>query len=512
MTLRLVISIFICYLSAVHVFGQGIRGRITNDRGEAVANDNIYIPQLSTDTTINNKANYIPLTEKEKISFTKRNSFLAVLATAYYNDSVRIARRKFKMKQLLPGKTYNYSIDSIRQFETFTIPKLINPALLSFNSVDGLRLELPFNYTRSDSSGHLLRLEPLVAYAFARQKVDASFSYNQRLNGMTNTWIGASLGSTTEDFNRDSGLSRMTNDLYTLWREENYKRFYRRDFVQMSASSDLVNGLNLKATIEYNDNSALTNHSTFTILKRKDREILPNIPANREIQLNFPEPNAIEPFQLQNHQSFISRLELEYTPHQRYQIINHTKMYAESKLPTFSLGYNVAYNEVFGSDARFDLMKLGIRQKVKVGVADQFLYQVNVGKFINTQKLYFEEFQHFNTQPTNFMFSTYDTSFRLLPFYQYSTGSQFAEAHTEWQSQRLILKLLPLFKKSSVTEKLFVNYLSTPEIENYVETGYGINNLFILLNIEAVAGFENGQFKASGIKVSLNLNALENKE
>lgn len=499
MILRLLVPVLICCLSAVHINGQGFRAHITNELDEAIAMDNIHISQLLNDTSTTIKSNYISLTEKEKRSFAQKDSFLVVLETAYYNDSVRIARRKFKIKHLLFGKTYNYSIDSIRQYETFTIPKLINPALLSFNSVDGLRLDLPFNYIKSDSSGHLLRLEPMVAYAFARQKVDASFSYNQRLNGMTNTWIAGSLGTTTEDFNRFSGLSRMTNDLYTLWREENFMRFYRRDFVQLTASSDLINGLNLNATIEYNENSALTNHSTFSILKRKDREIQPNIPIN----------NALEPWQLENHQSFISRLELEYTPSHRYRIKNHTKVYAESKFPTFSLGYNGAYNEVFGSDARFDLMKLGIRQKVVVGAADQFSYQLKVGKFFNSQKLYFEDFQHFNTRPNNFMFSTYENSFRLLPFYQYSTGSQYAEAHTEWQSRRLILKLLPLIKNSLVTEKLFVNYLSTPEIENYIETGYSINNLFILLNIEAVAGFENGKFKASGIKVSLNLNALE---
>jgi len=457
--------------------------------------------QVNNDSAYWTTLRPIPLTENEKVSFTKKDSFLIISAAPHYKDSVRNVRSGFKMKYLLFGKTYNYSIDSIHQYETFTIPKLFKPASLSFNSVDGLRLELPFNYSRTDRSGHSLRLEPLVAYAFARQKVDASFSYNQRLNGMSNTWIGASVGTSTEDFNRISGLNSLTNDLYTLWREENYKRFYRRDFVQLNGKTDIVNGLNMSVSIDYSDNSALTNHSTFSIINRKDREILPNIPIN----------NTLEPFQLENHQSFISSLVLEYIPHHRYRVINHTKLYAESKFPTFSLAYNRAYSEVLGSDARFDLMKLGIRQKIDVGVGDQFSYQVNLGKFINANKLYFEDFQHFNTLPVNFMFSTYDNSFRLLPFYQYSTGNQFAEVHTEWQSRRLILKLLPLIKNSSVTEKLFVNYLSTPGIENYVETGYGINNLFILLNIEAVAGFENGHFRASAIKVSLNLNALENR-
>jgi hypothetical protein len=148
---------------------------------------------------------------------------------------------------------------------------------------------------------------------------------------------------------------------------------------------------------------------------------------------------------------------------------------------------------------------MGIRQKVDFAINDHFSYRVNVGKFISHDRLFFEDFQHFNTQPVNFMFSSYDNSFRLLPFYQYSTGRQFAEAHAEWLSRRFVLKLLPLLKNSSISEKVFVNYLTTPEMRNYVETGYGLNNIFLLLNIEAVAGFENGKFSHSGIKVSLNL-------
>jgi len=65
---------------------------------------------------------------------------------------------------------------------------------------------------------------------------------------------------------------------------------------------------------------------------------------------------------------------------------------------------------------------------------------------------------------------------------------------------------LPIIRNSLVSENMFINVLSTPELKNYVETGYGISNLFLLLNIEAVAGFEVGKFRSAGIKVSLNIN------
>jgi hypothetical protein len=451
--------------------------------------------QVNNDSAYWKTLRPIPLTESEKNSFAAKDSFLQVSAKPEYQDSVRNSKRKFKIKHILLGKTYDYSIDSTRQYERFTIPNLTAPTSLSFNSVDGLRATLPFSYFRSDSTGRLLRLEQQLAYAFGREKLDASFSFSRRTNGMNNSWISASLGTTTEDFNRTSGLSQMTNDFYTIWLEENYKRFYRRDFVQLNTSRDLSNGLNLNVTADYSDNSALKNHSNYSFIDYDNKEIQPNIPMN----------NTMEAWQLENHQTFAYRVVLEYTPKHRYRIRNQTKVYADSKFPTYSLTYKSALSGVFGSDSRYDLVKLGVRQKIDFGIDDHFSYSVTGGKFLNSDKLYFEDFQHFNTQSTGFMFSSYENSFRLLPFYQYSTSNQFLETHANWQTRRLILKQLPVIRNSMITEKLFANYLITPELKNYVETGYGISNLFLLLNVEAVAGFENGKFRSAGVKVSVNL-------
>ncbi len=437
----------------------------------------------------------IPLTISEKISFAKKDSFLQVSTKPAFLDSVRDSKRKFKIKHLIKGKSYDYSVDSAKHYERFSTPGLLNPSSLSFNSVDGLRIELPFRYYKADSAGHFIHLYTDFAYAFARKKLDATFSYQQRLNGLTNSWLSVALGTTTPDYNPNSPLSSMTNAFYTLWLEENYKRYYRRDFFQVNASHDLASGLNLNGGIYYNNNSPLKNHSRFSFIDYKNREIQPNIPVN----------NTLRPEQLDKHQTMVFRAALEYTPHNRYRIRNHTKLYAGSKYPTYSLIYRGSFSDILGNDSRYDLVRLGIRQKINFGIDDHFSYFINAGQFLNNNRVYFEDFQHFNTQPTGFMFSSYENSFRLLSFYEHSVSGKFFEVHANWQIRRLILKQLPVIKNSSISENLFVNFLSTPETENYVETGYGLSNLFLMLNVEAVAGFENGKFRSAGIKVSLNL-------
>ncbi|MBL7966976.1 MAG: carboxypeptidase-like regulatory domain-containing protein [Prolixibacteraceae bacterium] len=455
-----------------------------------------------TQKQVNNDSAYwaslrpIPLTEAERISFGRKDSFLRVSVKPEYQDSVRNSKRKFKLKHLVVGKTYDYSIDSIRQYERFSIPSLQNPTLLSFNSVDGLRLELPFNYYKSDSLGRTTRFGPTLAYAFARKKVDAEFQWQHRLNGMRNSWMTLSAGTTTVDYNRTSGLNTLTNDFYTIWLEENYKRFYRRDFIQAMASRDLANGLNLNLALDYSRNKPLANHSNFSLIDYDSKEIQPNVPVNE----------TLVPWQLEEHQSLIGRIALAYTPRYRYYIRNNTKQYAESKYPTFSLVYKMSLADLLGTDSQFSFLKVGVRQKIRFGIGDSFGYNINAGTFLSKSSLYFEDFQHFQAQPTEFTFNGQDNSFKLLPLYGNSTGQSFLEAHSMWTSRRFILKQLPLIKNSSLSESVSVGYLLTPQLKHYTEVSYGVRGLFLLLNVEAVAGFETGKFKSSGIRVSLNLN------
>ena len=253
--------------------------------------------------------------------------------------------------------------------------------------------------------------------------------------------------------------------------------------------------MNINISVDYSDNQPLSNHSNYSFIDYKDKEIQPNIPIN----------NTLEAWQLENHRTMAWWAVLEYTPRYRYRIQDNTKIYVESKFPTYSLTYKSALSGIFGSDTRYDFAILGIRQQINFGIDDHISYSASVGKFLNRDNVYFEDFQHFNTQPTGFTFSSVENSFRLLPFYQYSTSDRFLEGHANWQTRRLILKQLPIIRNSLITERFFANYLNTPELKNYVETGYGINNLFLLLNVEAVAGFENGKFHSAGVKVSLNL-------
>jgi hypothetical protein len=455
--------------------------------------------QVNNDSAYWEKLRPIPLTDTERTSFASKDSFLRVSSTPEYKDSIFRFKRKFKIKHLVQGKTYDYSIDSIRQNEFFTIPGLLSPGAIEFNTVDGIRIELPFSYTKSDSTGRYFRLSPMFAYNIARQKVDATVDLTRRFEGIHRTTIGIKAGSSSFDYNQLSGLDASTNGFYTVWFEKNYKRSYRRDFFELNGSRELINGLNVNLQLGYSNNLQLSNNSNFKLIDYDDRDYLPNIPVN----------NTIEPWQLEDHSTVFTSIYFGYTPRQRYRIRDQVKYPAGSKFPTFTLGYSGAYSSIFGSDSRYDLLKFKITQRVDFGIDSHFSYLVNSGVFMNDRNVYFEDFRHFNTKSTEFMFSDYENSFRLLPFYEYSTSRNYLDVHANLDSRRLVVKYLPLIKNTSVSEIIFVNFLTTPDLKNYAEVGYGINKILLFMSLEAVAGFENGEYHSAGIKFSINLNDMK---
>ena len=96
-------------------------------------------------------------------------------------------------------------------------------------------------------------------------------------------------------------------------------------------------------------------------------------------------------------------------------------------------------------------------------------------------------------------------TYRLLPYYSYATDRGFFEGFVYWENDRLLLKRLPLLNRTLISESLFINYLSTAELNSYFEIGYGLNNIFLFLNLEGVAGFENGKYKMAGLRISVNI-------
>ena len=57
-----------------------------------------------------------------------------------------------------------------------------------------------------------------------------------------------------------------------------------------------------------------------------------------------------------------------------------------------------------------------------------------------------------------------------------------------------------------IKENVFVNYLATPQVNDYFELGYSLDNIFRFFRIEAVANYYNGRYQNFGVRVGVASN------
>lgn len=437
----------------------------------------------------------VPLTNAEILGFARKDSLFKIQSTPAWRDSVELSRTRFKPMYINTGGTLRYHPQSSETRNTLTIPGLLSSDAFSFNSVDGLRLHFPFSWYKRDTLGHAFLLKPEISYAVARKKLDGQLSASYTWNGRKRAVLNISGGSTTVDFNRELGMSVFVNDLYSLWFERNYKKFFRRDFASLSHQFEVTNGLMLNTGFTWANRIPFTNNSNYHIINWKDREYSDNIPHNP----------ILDSRQLLQSRSLELDVALNWTPRQRFYIRNGFKTYATATHPTFSFRYRKAIPGFGGSDADFDFVESGIRQFLTLGIGNELRYSVNAGVFLNHNTLHFSDYRHFNIDYAELFTGDGSSSFKLLPYYEVATSRYFAEGHASWGSGRILLKRLPFFSNTILTEQLSFHFLHNDHLKAYSEFGYGIKNVFAIFSIEAIAGFEAGKFRSAGLKLGLNL-------
>ncbi len=170
----------------------------------------------------------------------------------------------------------------------------------------------------------------------------------------------------------------------------------------------------------------------------------------------------------------------------------------------FTLDYRKGINCVFGSQVQFDQVEIGLKHGVRLGVRGKLDVALTAGKFLNANKLYFMDYQHFLGNRTGIVTSDPIGSYRLLDYYKYSTKDKYFTANAHYHFRKFLLTSIPYVRLAGVTENIFVNYLYTPSSLNYTEVGYGLDGILRLFRLEFAASFQNGTYTESGFRVGIS--------
>lgn len=432
----------------------------------------------------------IPLSIEELEGYKVKDSIQLRMETdTTYRDSVERDDKRFKWGKLLTGGSYRFD-----NGHRFYYGGIFDFDQLDYNTVEGLKAGMSIGYSHNwDTLGRYFRINHNSQYAFGRERLTNYTSIYYRYNGIKQGSIRVSGGRVTSDFNRSTGISKSLNAITTLLLKENHLKLYLKDYVRVGHSFDITNGLNLYTGFEYAQRSELIHHEDFYIWNPLDNEFTSNVPPID----NFD--RAL----VQDHNASILSVSIRYTPEYYYRIYDGVKWNTRSRFPTFRLNYRKGINNLLGSDVDYDHLELGISQRLSVRRLGSLSYNIKAGSFLNDNKVYFADFKHFNTNSPFLIGTSEDNTFRLLDYYTYSTSKSYLEGHLSIENDRILLKRLPVLNKTLMREAIYVNYLSTTGNYPYVEVGYGLNQIFLMFNVEVFAGFKGTQHEYTGIKIGI---------
>jgi hypothetical protein len=98
----------------------------------------------------------------------------------------------------------------------------------------------------------------------------------------------------------------------------------------------------------------------------------------------------------------------------------------------------------------------------------------------------------------------YLKSFQLLPYYQFSnTASFYTAGHLEYHLNGLLTNKIPGFRKLNWFFVLGTNALYINKDQNYYEAFFSIENIFKVVRVDFVQGYQQNGNTSNGIRFSL---------
>ncbi len=369
----------------------------------------------------------------------------------------------------------------------------LDPLITSilFNTVEGPALNYGFTYRkRADTiSGKAISFGAKVRYGFSNQLFSASANTSLPVGDFSLSLAG---GSDIVDLNSNEPISPFINTIYTLFERQNYQKLYQKQFATATLSGRITGGWQASASLEWDNRKWLPNSNTYSFFHPDHHEFTSNNPLTPEQDIPlFPE-----------NQSFKLSLRTTYDFSNKYETYPFGRRYLPSDYPTIGLSYSKGIKNIFGSDVDYDLLAADISKKdISLGVYGQTSFFIGAGKFLNAKSLYFPDYKQFSGNQVLF-YQSGISSFLLLDYYRFSTYTEYIEGHLEHNFSGFITNKIPLIRKLKLQEIVDFNYLSTAELKNYYELGFGLQ--YLSFRMMYGTSFNSGSNIKSALRIGVS--------
>jgi hypothetical protein len=367
-----------------------------------------------------------------------------------------------------------------------------------FTPVDGYAIANEFTLRTKVDTNKQLTIAARPIYSILRQQMmgqmQTKFDFAPRHMG----FVKFTGRAATVDFNMEHPANQMLNTLACVYFKESYKKVMDTKGIDAKVQMEIANGLIASIETSFNNRRLLSNSTNHSLFK-----------PHSVYDSNTPENIYLNSYPLTDYNQTLLQFNVSYTPMSRYRFDrNGYKHYTSQHAPTFNFKVEKGLN-AWNSASTYTNLQFGAAQNVEVNLFNELIYTITAGKFYGTKGMQLSDFYFPTTAYAPLSFESTKNSFTLLPYYRFATPAEYVEAHACYESQNLILKQLPFLAKSQFTENITVGYYSTGRYKSYTEVGYGLDKLFFVGGVAAVASFENGKYSSWGIRISINLSQRE---
>lgn len=323
-----------------------------------------------------------------------------------------------------------------------------------FNPIDGFLIQAGFKSRFNGKKPMAFSLRP--RYAIQRQILygEAEFSafiFKDENNSSQLFFSGGNfLTQVNQPFIKNEQIISIINVLDGV----NPLLFFEKKFLKVQLKQTFHSKFILQVSSEFSDRNYLENY-TFQ-------------------RWNFLRNEPLESFKLRD-KALIHTFSLSYSP---FLTINFKK-----GMPGF-----------LESESNFDYLEFAFSQSFKVKKFGRIDVNLISGKFIHQDFLHFNDFYHFPTGRTLKTSHPVISTFRLLPYYEFSTNNYFHRIHIQTQTSDFLLSKWSFFKKSKVLENLFINLAITDKLQPFFEMGYALDNILKNFRLEIVSGRYDGKW------------------
>lgn len=484
---------------------------------QVVRNDSIVVDSLAGKRTASfwDSLRSVPLTTAETVSYKRFDSLVVVRVAKAKVDSLKAKKKpKFSVLNLLfIGDTYRLSKQARLVWST-PVANIHYNTVEGYHTEAGLRLNVRASRADSLRNPALFRNEPrwyvggVARYQFGRKTFVGS-----GVLGVRGKLVDAELsgGRQFVQFNPQNPISAALNDFTTLWFEQNFMKLYQKNFVGLNLTvKPTGDRLTLGFGAEYARRRSVENfrEDLKPWIDWKNRTFTVNTPYNAEFDGRYSDVPTGAPntgFATHNVVTLngLAKLNLGQI---RYSIRNGVRWRIQDQnAPELTLNYRMGLSEAHN----YGFAQATFAHSIETGIRSRLSYSVSAGTFLGNDTPYFIDFKHFAGNQFWAQQGDAVTSFRLLPYYQFSTGKRFVEAHVLGEYRKLLLTQITWLRLLDLQENLFVHYLATPALKNYTEVGYGLNGLIPKVlpafRVEVIGQFQNGSYQGLGYRVGTTL-------